>query len=58
VRFAIVASLVCIAAGATIFPRIDETLFHGDESGWISSAYHYTDLLLTLDTTSSKVCRQ
>jgi flagellar biogenesis protein FliO len=54
VRFAIVASLVCIAAGATIFPRIDETPFHGDESGWISSAYHYTDLLLTLDPTSSK----
>lgn len=54
VRFAIVACLVCIAAAATIFPRIDETPFHGDESGWISSAYHYTDLLLTLDTTSSK----
>ena len=54
VRFAIVATLVCIAAGATIFTRIDETPFHGDESGWISSAYHYTDLLLTLDTTSSK----
>jgi 4-amino-4-deoxy-L-arabinose transferase-like glycosyltransferase len=53
-RFAIVASLVCIAAGATIFPRIDETPFHGDESGWISSAYHYTDLLLTRDTTLSK----
>jgi 4-amino-4-deoxy-L-arabinose transferase-like glycosyltransferase len=54
VRFAIAASLVCIAAAATIFPRIDETPFHGDESGWISSAYHYTDLLLTLDTTPSK----
>jgi hypothetical protein len=50
----ILVVLVATAAIAILVPRTEDTPFHGDESGWISSAYHYTDLIRTFDFTPGK----
>ncbi len=38
----------------TLLSRIDDTAFHGDESGWVSSSYYYTDLLIDRDLTRAR----
>lgn len=43
------ATVICLTSGFVLFPRIERTEFHGDESGWIWSAYYYTDLLMKRD---------
>ncbi len=43
------ALAVCILGGVILSLRLEHTKFIGDESGWISSGYYYTDLLLNRD---------
>ena len=44
--FVILFITISIFASITLFANIEKTPFHGDESGWISSGYYFTDLLL------------
>jgi 4-amino-4-deoxy-L-arabinose transferase-like glycosyltransferase len=37
---------IALLASSTLLKNTDKTKFMGDESGWISSAYYYSDLLL------------
>lgn len=47
--FVALTAAVCFISGSVLFSRIKGTEFHGDESGWIWSAYYYTNLLLKRD---------
>jgi hypothetical protein len=42
-------TVVLLLAGVRLFGKAKTTPFHGDESGWISTGYYYTDLLLSHD---------
>ena len=44
-RFVVLAIAVVIGSAAVLFPRVGQTAFLSDESGWISSGRHYTNLL-------------
>jgi len=44
-RFVTLALFVALVSAVVLFPRVKQTKFHGDESGWISSGRYYTDLL-------------
>jgi len=46
--------LVLIASSAGLFYTLWNGDFHGDESGWISSGYYYTELLLNRDWDGEK----
>jgi 4-amino-4-deoxy-L-arabinose transferase-like glycosyltransferase len=48
-RFLSIAGFLCLLSGAVLYGRVDETPFHGDESGWISSGRYYADLVLVGD---------
>lgn len=41
--------VIVLVSAYIFYNNIEKTPFHGDESGWISSAYYYADLLVTLD---------
>ena len=41
--------MIAMLSTFVLFAKIDKTKFHPDESGWISSGYYYTDLLLRFD---------
>ena len=43
------ATVICLISGYILFPGINRTEFHGDESGWIWSAYYYTELVMQWD---------
>ena len=47
--FVSLSVVVFLLSGSILFEEIKKTGFHGDESGWISAAYYYTDLLLKHD---------
>jgi 4-amino-4-deoxy-L-arabinose transferase-like glycosyltransferase len=49
IRTIVLALAVAVASGLVLFPAIRTTSFHQNESSWISSSYHYTDLLLRGD---------
>lgn len=44
------AVLVLVVSSGVLFRAVPTTSFHGDESGWITSGYYYTRLLLSGDT--------
>ncbi len=44
------AVLVLVVSAGVLFRAVHTTSFHGDESGWITSGYYYTHLLLSGDT--------
>jgi 4-amino-4-deoxy-L-arabinose transferase-like glycosyltransferase len=49
----IVSIILCIStallASSTLFKNVEKTKFNGDESGWISSGYYFSNLLLEGD---------
>jgi hypothetical protein len=47
--FIAMTAVICLISASVLFPQIQSTKFHGDESGWIFSAYYYTDLLIRRD---------
>jgi len=54
VLFFIVLCSVALSSGHILYNNIEKTEFNGDETGWISSAYYYTDLLFKLDFSLDK----
>lgn len=54
VTFIAPATLIGIAACLVLFTQAQRLEVNGDESGWISSAYYYTDLLLQFDLNREK----
>ncbi len=40
---------IALLASSTLLENVEKTEFHGDESGWISSGYYYSNLLLEGD---------
>ncbi|HJX30661.1 MAG TPA: hypothetical protein VJ624_02290, partial [Thermodesulfobacteriota bacterium] len=40
---------IALLSSVILFSNRGKTPFHGDESGWISSGYYYTELLLRRD---------
>jgi hypothetical protein len=52
--FVILSIAICLASATILFSEIPSTSFHLDESGWISSAYYYTDLVLAADFDRAK----
>ncbi len=49
VRIICLLGLVSLLSGYVLLGKMKTTPFHGDESGWISAGYYYTDLLLNHD---------
>ena len=47
--FAVAVCVVVSIPGFILHKNIEKTTFHGDESGWISSGFYYTNLLLKHD---------
>jgi 4-amino-4-deoxy-L-arabinose transferase-like glycosyltransferase len=54
VLFGLLMIAVAIASAAVLFPRIGQTEFLCDESGWISSGRYYTNLVLEGDLSRDK----
>jgi hypothetical protein len=52
--FAILSMATCLTGAVILFSQAPSTTFHPDESGWISSAYYYTDLALARDFDRAK----
>lgn len=47
--FWILSLAICLLSAAILFPKIPRNEFYGDEAGWISAGYYYTDLVRHLD---------
>jgi 4-amino-4-deoxy-L-arabinose transferase-like glycosyltransferase len=47
--FWILSLAICLSSAAILFSKIPRNDFFGDEAGWISAAYYYTDLVRHLD---------
>lgn len=48
--FVVLSAWVFLLSDLTLFTHIKTSEFHGDETGWISSGYYYSGLLLKADT--------
>jgi 4-amino-4-deoxy-L-arabinose transferase-like glycosyltransferase len=59
ISFVIPAIVICLLSMIVLFSRIDVTQFHGDEAGWIWSAYYYTNIVSKGDySEESWECKQ
>jgi 4-amino-4-deoxy-L-arabinose transferase-like glycosyltransferase len=47
--FTVMTTMVLLVSSMVLLLQKAETVFHGDESGWIASGYYYTHLLLDRD---------
>lgn len=52
--FFLISAAIFLISIVVLSGNIDRTPFHGDESGWISTAYYFTGLLLKLDFSPDK----
>jgi len=52
--FLVLVIVIPLLSSAILLKYREETKFHGDESGWISSGFYYTNLLLKGDFTWRK----
>ena len=52
--FAISSAAILLCSAWILFAKIRTTVFHGDESGWIASAYYYTGLVSAGDLDRTK----
>jgi 4-amino-4-deoxy-L-arabinose transferase-like glycosyltransferase len=54
IAFIVLVIIIPLLSSTILLKYREETRFHGDESGWISSGYYYTNLLLKGDFTWRK----
>jgi 4-amino-4-deoxy-L-arabinose transferase-like glycosyltransferase len=47
--FCVLSLATCLLSAAILFSKITRNEFFGDEAGWISAGYYYTDLVRQLD---------